>query len=93
MRARPVPFCFQSFAARAAYFALVFRFVRARALARQAVPHCLVQQVLVDLGAENIVGKLHLPDRFPFQIFYVQNWHLRLSPFLENYFFALRIKM
>jgi hypothetical protein len=40
--------------------------VRSGALARQVVPHCFVQQVLVHLGGKHVVGQLDLADFLSF---------------------------
>ena len=62
MRARPVPFCFHSFLPEPATSPRTLVLCRARALPGLIMPHRFVEQVLVDLGAENLVGQLHLAD-------------------------------
>src|SRR4029077_9261181 len=62
---------------RAAHFALVFRLVRSGMASREIVPHGFVQQVLVHLCTEHVVGQLNLADCLAFEIFYVRNGHGR----------------
>ncbi len=57
----PRAFLFPEFLARTTDFALVLGLVRARALPRKVMAHRFVQQVLVHLGREHFVRKLHLP--------------------------------
>ena len=66
VRARPVPFCFQSFLPEPATSCRVFGLL---------MPHRLVQQRLVDFGAKHLVGKLQLADFLIIQIHNVHGWH------------------
>src|SRR5713226_4960909 len=83
-------------AARAAHFALVLGLVRAATQPAQVPSRSFVQQVLVDLGAENRVRQLHLTDFLAIQIDYVDDRHnlFSFSNLLTYFaFLALRMKM
>ncbi len=68
-RARPVPFCFQSFLPEPLTSLLSLVLCVPARCARQIIPHRFVQQVRVHPRAKYVVGQFHLADVLPSRFF------------------------
>src|SRR5690349_9683725 len=75
----PSPFLFPQLLARPGHFRPHFRLVRSRALAGLELPHRFVQQRLVHVGPEHIVGEFHLADLLVVPIHYIYRRHTATS--------------
>ena len=59
------------------HFAPRLGLVRTGVFARPELTHGFVQEVFVDLGAEDFVGQLYFADLLVLQIHYIKYWHRR----------------
>ena len=75
MRARPVPFCFQSFLPDPETSQRPFGFVRTGALPGAVMLHRFPEQILVD-RAENFVGQVERPNLLAAQIVNIDSRHM-----------------